>query len=186
MTTPPDNSPPSGMASDPQLIMLWTAPLDLTGKGMKAGGSESKMPPESLPFAVNLATVQAAQQSMLTAGLTVVTTYNPLVQQVQQAISEGTIFGQQATYNTLNQPAKGPAHPEYHVPDTELQSSAQEYAAKANPAMTRVLRALADGMATAGTFIAMMNNSGQLYTAADQNSAVPPAPAPGGGPKKSS
>ncbi len=180
---------PPGYASDPQLMMLWTAAPDLTGQGMqgngsmgtmgqKANGPASSMPPESMPFNVNLATVQAAEQAMLHAGSAVVSAYNPMEQEVQQDISEGTIFGQQATYNTTFD-ARVP-HPVYNVPDAPLQSAAQQFAAQMNPAMTRVLRLMADGMATAGTYIAMLNNAGQMYTASDKNSAVPPPPAPGG------
>jgi hypothetical protein len=177
MTTP---GPPAGYASDPQLIMLWTAPPDLTG--MKSSGSAASMPPQSEPFAVNLASVQAAQQTMLNAGSAVVSAYNPMEQQVQQDISGGTIFGQQATYNTMVSEGNGKAaSPLYNVPDAQLRSGAELAASLINPAMTRVLRLMADGMETAGTYIAMLNNAGQMYTAADMNSAVPPAPAPGGG-----
>jgi hypothetical protein len=179
MTTP---GPPSGFASDPQLIMLWTTPPDLTGAGMKPGNSDSKkMPPQSMPFSVDLASLQSAVQSMLDAGSTVVSTYNPVEQLVQQAVSGGTIFGQQATYNTMRTPVHGWPHPEYNVPDAQLQSQAQQYAAEANPAMTRVLRAMADAMETVGVFMAMVSNAGQRYTASDKNSAIPPAPIPGGG-----
>jgi hypothetical protein len=183
MSTP--QGPPSGFASDPQLIMLWTTPPDLTG--MPGSGSESStMPPPSDPFTVNLASVQAAEQAMLSAGLTVVTTYNPVAQEVQQEISQGTIFGQQATYNTMA-PAPVPVDggstsgapversvPDYNVPDTALQSAAQQAAEYLNPAMTRVLRLMADGMSTAGAYIAMLNNAGQIYTSSDKNSKVPP------------
>jgi hypothetical protein len=176
MTTP--SGPPAGYASDPQLIMLWTAPPDLTG-GMKASGTASTMPPLSNAFNINLATLQAAVQGMLNAGSAVVSAYNPMEQEVQQDISEGTIFGQQATYNTMTGEGNGKlASPLYNVPDAGLQSAAQTAAALINPAMTRVLRLMADGMETAGTYMAMLSNSGQMYTAADQNSAVP---APGKG-----
>ena len=181
---------PPGYASDPQLIMLWTAAPDLTGQmqasgsmgsmGMQPNGSASSMPPESMPFSVNLSTVQAAEQTMLHAGSAVVSAYNPMEQEVQQDISEGTIFGQQATYNTQS-PSIHPILPLYNVPDTQLQSMAQQFAAQMNPAMTRVLRLMADGMSTAGTYIALLNDAGQIYTASDKNSAVPPPPTPGGG-----
>jgi hypothetical protein len=174
MSTP---SPP-GYASDPQLIMLWTAPPDLTGRGMQASGGGS-MPPLSMPFTVDLASTQAAEQAMLDAGSTVVGAYNPMEQEVQQDISEGTIFGQQATYNTLGWSGSHPV-PHYGVADTALQNSAQQFAAQMNPAMTRVLRLIADGMSTVGAYIAMLNNAGQIYTGSDKSSAVPPPPAPGG------
>jgi hypothetical protein len=34
---------PPGYASDPQLMMLWTAAPDLTGQGMQASGSMGTM-----------------------------------------------------------------------------------------------------------------------------------------------
>jgi hypothetical protein len=163
MSTP---SPP-GYASDPQLIMLWTAPPDLTGKEVQASGSGS-MPPESMPFAINLATLQAAQQAMLDAGSAVVDAYNPLEQKVQEDISSGIFFGEYATYNM------GEA-------DTPLQDAARQFAAQMYPAMSRVLRLMADGMSTVGAYIAMLNNAGQMYTGSDKSSAVPPPGAPGGG-----
>jgi hypothetical protein len=191
MSTP---SPPEGYASDPQLIMLWTAPLDLTGAGMKAGGTESKMPPESSPVTVDLATLQSAQQAMLDAGSTIVSTYNPVEKEVQQAISEGTIFGQQATYNTKGvgtvpltggAPSGGAgatrAVPDYNVPDPNLQSAAQQFAAQMNPSMTRVIAAVANAMSAIGAYIAMVNNAGQIYTASDKHSKAPAAPTVGGG-----
>jgi hypothetical protein len=177
MSTP---SPPPGYASDPQLIMLWTAPLDLTGNQMQASGGSSTMPPESMPFTVNLTTVQAAQQAMLDAGSTVVGAYNPMEQEVQQDIGEGTFFGQQATYNTEGFSGAHPV-PHYGVADAPLQNMAQQFGAQMNPAMTRVLRVIADGMSTVGAYIAMLNNAGQIYTGSDKSSAVPPPPAPGGG-----
>jgi hypothetical protein len=176
-------SPPPGYASDPQLMVLWTAPPDLTGNGMQAAQAAvvvNSMPPESMPFTVNLASVQAAEQAMLTAGTAVVDAYNPMEQEVQQAIGSGTIFGQQATYNTGGYSGSHPV-PDYNVPDAPLQKSAQQFAAQMNPAMTRVLRLIADGMSTVGTYMAMLNNAGQIYTASDKHSVVPPPPAPGGG-----
>ncbi len=70
--------------------------------------------------------------------------------------------------------------PVYNVPDAPLQTGAQQFAALINPAMTRVLRLMADGMSTVGVYIALLNNAGQIYTASDKHSAVPPAPIPGG------
>jgi len=174
-----DTGPPDGFASDPQLIMLWTAPPDLTGKEMQGSGPPSStMPPMSDPFTVDLASLQAAQQTMLGAGTEVVTAYNPVEQATTQAVLGNTVFGQQATFNTLEPLTQGPhrptSEPDYHVPDTALQGPAQQYAAKMNPEMTRVLRALADGMQIAGTYIAMINKAGNIYTASDKNSKVPP------------
>lgn len=201
MTTP---GPPPGYASDPQLIMLWTRPPDLTGAGMMANsGGSSSMPPESMPFSVALGTVQAALQSMLDAGAAIVPPYNALEQEVQQAVTQGTIFGQQATYNTagtshmptgkfvipgststsnvgdsqvLAGDGMNPAN--YHQPDTPLQQAAQQFAAQMNPAMTRIVRLMADSMSTVGTYIALVNKAGQMYTAADKSCAIPPPPAP--------
>jgi hypothetical protein len=196
MTTP---GPPPGYASDPQLIMLWTSPPDLTGQGMMAnGGGSSSMPPLSMPYNVALASVQAALQSMLDAGAAIVPPYNELEQEVQQAVTQDTIFGQQATYNTAgtshmptgkfvipgssgtNQVLAGdgmnPAN--YHQPDTPLQQAAQQFATQMNPAMTRIVRLMADSMSTVGTYIALVNKAEQMYTAADKSSAIPPPPAP--------
>jgi hypothetical protein len=182
MTDPNNANPtPAGYASDPQLIMLWTAPPDLTGN-LPASGSAATMPPPSNSFNVNLASMQAGVQAMLNAGSAVVSAYNPLEQEVQQDISGGTIFGQQATYNTIVSEGNGKlASPLYDVPDTQLRSGAEQAAALINPAMTRVLRLMADGMETAGAYIALLTNSGQMYTAADKNSVIPPVPTPGAG-----
>jgi hypothetical protein len=174
------NPPPPGYASDPQLIMLWSRPPDLTGIGGQASGSSDNMPAMSNPVTVSLATTQAAEQAMLDAGAEVVGAYNGMELEVQVGISQGTIFGQQATYNT-SQLSGVHEFPDYHVPDTSLQSSAEDFAAQMNPAMTRVLRLIADGMQTVGVYIAMLNNAGQIYTGTDQHSVIPPPPAPGGG-----
>ena len=138
------------------------------------------MPPESASFDVDLASVQAAQEAMLSAGSAVVSAYNPMQQEILQDNSMDTVFGQQATYNT-GQLAGVHEVPDYHVPDAPLPSSADQFAAQMNPAMTQVLRLMADGMSTAGAYIALLNSAGQAYTAADKNSAIPPAPIPGAG-----
>jgi hypothetical protein len=188
--------------------MLWTRPPDLTGQGMMANsGGSSSMPPESMPFNVALSTLQSAMQSMLNSGAAIVPPYNELEQEVQQAVTQGTIFGQEATYNTAgtshmptgkfvipgstsansvgtNQVLSSSAHGDgmnpanYHQPDTPLQQAAQQFAAQMNPAMTRIVRLMADSMSTVGSYIALVNKAGQMYTAADKSSEIPPPPAP--------
>jgi hypothetical protein len=127
--------------------------------------------------------VQSGEQSMLDATNAIVSPYNELEQQVQDAISGGTIYGQQATVTEhVMAPGSRPiATPPVTVQDTTLQQIAQEFAAQINPSMTRVLRLIADGTETVGMFIAMLNDAGQIYTFADKNSAVPPVSSNGSG-----
>lgn len=175
MTTP---SQPPGYASDPQLEMLWTTPPPLTG--VTASGSSSTTPPLSLSFRVALSTVQGAEDTMLSASSTIVNAYNTLEQQVQSAIAEPNLFGQEATVTAhiLGPGARPIATPPHYFNDVPLQQAGQQFAEQIDPAMTRALRAVADTMQTVGIFIAMLNNAGQIYTTADKNSAVPPVTDP--------
>ena len=158
--------PPAGYASDPQLEMLWTTPPSFTG--VAASGTSSTAPPLSGSFTVGLGSLQSAEQSMLDSASTIVNAYNPVEASVQSAISDDNFFGQWAEppgYREVATPTS--------MPNDQLSQAAQELAAWINPAMTRVLRVVADSMEAAGIFIAMLNAAGQAYTSADKNSAVP-------------
>jgi hypothetical protein len=93
------SNPPPGYASDPYLDMLWVAPPFFTGEGTAGSGSPG---PESNSFHVALPTVTTAMEQFLSTLYPLVDRYDAVLQQVQSAISGGTIFGQQATYNTVN------------------------------------------------------------------------------------
>jgi hypothetical protein len=169
---------PPGYASDPTLELLWGPPPAYTGDTGPQGASGSGGAPLTAgSIEVNLATVQAAEQAMLSAVSTIINTYNPLEQQVQADISGGTVFGQHATYT-----ASYDGTPEtgfINLADQPLQQGAAQFAAQMNPAMTRALRAIADAAASVGVFIALLDKAGQAYTAADLQSAFP-VPPPGG------
>jgi hypothetical protein len=171
VTTP---SPPPGYASDPQLEMLWNTPPSFTG--VTASGSSTTTPPLSLAFRVALASVQSAESTMLGASSAIVPVYNTMDAQVQSAISNPSLYGQEATVteHVLAPGSRPIATPPVIVNDVPLQQAGQQFAAQINPAMTRALRSVADTMLTVGIFIAMLNDAGQVYTTADKNSAVPP------------
>jgi hypothetical protein len=169
--------PPPGYASDPTLEMLWGPPPAYTGDlGDNAAGSAST--PLAIidqPVSVDLAAMQAAEQSLLDVASTLVNAYNPLNQQVQADNSAGTIFGQQDTFS-LNILTGTGLQIQSTEPEPEVQQSAQQFAALMNPVMTRALRMVADATETIGVFIAMLDKAGQAYAAADQNSMFPPPP----------
>jgi hypothetical protein len=105
---------------------------------------------------------------MLDATSAVVDAYNPVEAQVQSVISSDSFFGQWAEppgYREVATPTS--------MPNDPLSQAAQEFAAQINPVMTRALRSVADSMQAVGIYIAMLNASGQAYTSADKNSAVP-------------
>jgi hypothetical protein len=185
--------PPDGYAADPQVAILWTSTPAYTGNtGAQSGKSLAAPqgpPPTTTPILVDLATLQSAENSMLSTTSTIVDAYNDLNQAVVAEIAGGTFFGQNAQYTETgswesNNPdaisgARAPI-PYTHVtvsgPDTGLQQMAQEFAAQINPAMTQVLRAIAQAMETVGVYIALLNNTGQAYSAADIHSFLPPVP----------
>ena len=181
MTDP--TPPPPGYASDPVLSILWGPPPAFTGAGQSASGTSTVTPPAHNDFMVDLASVQAAEQSLLNAAAAIIAAYNPLDQQVQADIQAGTIFGQQATYNGLyiNPSISGDPHPyvgpnsdhEYTDADEQLQQGALQFAASMNPSMTRVLRMIADATEAVGVFIAFLDKAGQAYAFADKNSVAP-------------
>jgi hypothetical protein len=173
MTTPPI---PPGYASDPVLGIMWGPPPPYTGNVPAANGSGANSAPYHPPFRVNLPLMYAAEQGMLYAAQDVTNAYNTLDQQVQAEIQADTMFGQDATYIYYTPgggtPARGvdmPASREVKQ-DTGLQQGAVEFAKQINPAMTRALRMIADATEMAGVIIAMLDKTGQIYTAADKHS----------------
>ena len=172
---------PPGYASDPTLEMLWGPPPAYTGNTGAAGTGSAAPAPDSQFISADLASLQATEQTMLSAETAIVAEYNQLLEQVQAAIASATIYGQQATYTETLPTGGGARHngptsvTEVH-PDTPLQQSAQQFAEQINPTMTRVLRMLADTTETLGVYTALLDKAGQAYTAADKSSALPSAP----------
>jgi hypothetical protein len=169
-----DTQTPPGYASDPTLVLLWGPPPAFTGDTGGQGTAASSAPLINGPIDVNLASVQAAEQAMLSAVSGVINGYNPLEQQVQADNSGGSIFGQHATY-TASYDGK-PETGYTNLADQPLQQGAAQFAAQMNPAMTRALRAIADAAESVGVFIALLDKAGQAYTAADLQSAFPVPP----------
>jgi hypothetical protein len=162
--------------------MLWGPPPAYTGN-TGAGASGAAPPPDSPLISVDLATLQNAEQAMLSAETTIVNGYNQLLQQVQEAAASDDIYGQQATFDETFPTGggarhNGPATTTESQPDTQLQQAAQQFAQQINPVMTRVLRMLADTTETLGVYTALLDKAGQAYTAADKSSALPPTPPP--------
>ena len=178
-----DGTTPPGYAWDPVLALLWGAPPAFTGNTGASAGTGSTAAPDHNAFTVDLATVQAAESTMLGSVSAVIDAYNPLDGQVAAAIGGGTVFGQQATYTAtyLNPALDGDPHPqvgpnaghEFTDADVQLQQGAQQFAATINPSMTRVLRMIADAAEATGVFIAALDKAGQGYTAADVHSVFP-------------
>lgn len=178
-----DSTTPPGYASDPTLAILWGTPPAYTGNTGAATGAPGASAPEHNPFMVQLSSLQAAEQALLGAASTIISSYNPLEQQVQADIAGGTIFGQQATYSGtyINPLLNGDPHPqagsnadhEFTDPDEQLNQAAITFAASMDPSMTRVLRMIADATESVGVFIALLDKAGQAYCAADKASVCP-------------
>lgn len=173
---------PDGYASDPQLEMLWTTAPAFTGAVSSSGTSPAgDAPPATMvPITVDLATVHNAESGMLSEVSTIVDAYNAQKDAVQSEITQGTIFGQHATYSAdakwqPNTYVYRDPGQDVHIegPLTGLQQSAQDFAAHINPAMTKVLRMIADATEVVGVYIALLNNAGQAYSSADITSARP-------------
>jgi hypothetical protein len=167
--------------------MLWGPPpafIGVTG----TGSSGNAPPPTSPEISVDLATVQGAESATLAAETELVNGYNQALQQVQAVISNDAFFGQQATFDSISYARNGVAgdpvvdnmyqHTQV-LPDTQLQQAAQQFAAQINPVMTRVLRMVADTTEVFGVYTALLDKSGQAYTAADKGSAIPSEPGSG-------
>lgn len=177
---------PSGYASDPKLAIIWGVPPAYTGAPPGSSTTTSAAPVHN-PFSVALSTVRAAEQSLITSAAAIIDPYNALETQVQAEIAGGTLFGQQATYSGISwendanintHPSANTSH-SYTTADVSIQKSAVEFAASMNPAMTRVLRMIADATESVGVFIALLDKAGQSYTTADRASVFPvPTTAP--------
>ncbi len=164
---------PPGYASDPQLTMLWTSAPSYTGNVGPAQGSGSA-PLDLIPIMVDLGSVMFAENGLLFAVSGVVNAYNPLDQQVQAAVTSDSFFGQEATYDTLTMAGQEALGPQFqNRPDVDLQPSARQFADQINPAMTRVLRMIADAAESVGIYIAMLDKAGQAYSAADISTELP-------------
>jgi hypothetical protein len=173
------DAPASGFAEDPTLVMLWQSVPQLTGEahGIQQGGAGaggSGTPPQPSPhnlINVALSSIVAAERDMLGGELAVVTRYNELLGQVRNAIADPGFYGQLADY-VVDVTADGTGG----IVETHsvIPEYAKKFAEKVNPAMTRVLRQVADTMTVHGVFVAMLNMAGQSYTLADKQSVFPP------------
>ncbi len=164
---------PSNPVEVPQLEMLWTTPPPYIGT--VGGGTGSGSAPEVPEIDVSLATVQSAESAMLAAEATIVGEYNALVPDVKAAVDSASFYGQEATYS-MSIPG-GDLQTVEVMPDTNLQQSAQQYAAQINPVMSQVLALVAAATEACGIFTALLDKAGQMYASADTSSALPYAPA---------
>ncbi|MGI5230639.1 hypothetical protein [Actinoallomurus sp. CA-142502] len=184
-----DNDPPPnlGNTDSPELKVAWdkrpsfnAAPKDI--KEGNGGNAETKdAGGDAQDFSVNFGTLGTQVTSMLNQAKSLVTQYESLRTHV--LASEGSVFGQ----NSMLPGTKGIYDSWSHTwtagddtpSPTVFAEPAKEFAAKMNPAQEKGLQGIGAALELVGEYIALVNHSGQVYSAADRQSLFPAPPSKG-------
>ncbi|MCO5974951.1 hypothetical protein [Actinoallomurus soli] len=188
-----DDSPPDilGNTQSPKVTVAWDAHRSFNDAPNDPNGGDSQSTTggdDAQDFSVNFATLGSQINSMLTKTKTLVTEYESLRTKVLG--SEDTVFGQ-----TSMLPGQGPAtfvngnggtgfwspnSDESQKPSpTAFAEPAKKFAAEMNPHQEKALQAIGATLELVGEYIALVNYSGQVYSAADRKSKFPDPPSKG-------
>jgi hypothetical protein len=95
--------------------------------------------------------------------------------------NQGTIFGQNSriehdgiTYDFQSNSGSGDGKP-WYTP-TDFAEPAKQFADQMNPHQDATLHKVGNSLVLVGEYIALVNKSGQVYAAAERQSAFPPPP----------
>jgi hypothetical protein len=193
--TPPSGSTDDTQSSypDPTLEMAYTTAPDFTPEVYRpptpVNDRTGPAPATAKPFVIELGSLRSAEETFLSATSQAVDGYHSLHAAVKNAIGSPSIFGQIVGSKTIPQgltPQQGSGSPSDNIPTGNmdgdsgssvtmdpLDSEGQQFAGAINPAMEQLLQVIASTVETMGTFGAMLNNAGQMYTDGDATSAFP-------------
>jgi hypothetical protein len=138
--------------------------------GKPGGGSGGAMPtlPDSEPFMIDLGTLHATEQTWVDECALATEAYEDAKNQVQAAIDDPNLFGQQDGTVEDSHQAGGLTWNKDPLADGGAQ-----FAAAINPQLIQIMQDAAGAIELMGTFAALLNNAGQTYAEADAQSAFP-------------
>lgn len=125
---------------------------------------------------IDLGAVRTTERAMLTESRAAVAKYEEVRAKVMA--KKDTVFGQGAHtdghYNNLNEKSYN-----FYTPgkDNPFAPAGEAFAADMNPAMERALLQAGMALEKLGEYIALINNSGQVYAHTDRESRFPEPPA---------
>ena len=157
----------------PTIEVIWTTVPSVTVEAA-SGTSESTAPPGLGDFSVALASITAAEQSMLDSAGIVVDDYKALKDHV--LATQDFIFGQQIELadmpggDTVNLDGTATSN---LVRPGEFKAMAQDYADSRNPTQHGLLKQVGDTMEIVGQYIAALRDAANCYATADSNSLFP-------------
>jgi hypothetical protein len=187
----PGDDPPPPTVPMPDLASAYLSAPDF--KPSQSSGSAAGAPPKTSPktFSINLDTLRTAEDMCLGAAHAAIAEYNSLKSAVSDVIADPNFFGQnvgkwheglQGSPTTTPHPG-GPrtSGGENGVPGDygrgmswkpdPLDSESVSFAESINPQLTKLLEQIAGAVEVMGSFNALLNNAGQMYTEADYSSA---------------
>jgi hypothetical protein len=138
-----------------------------------SSGDSPPATPETWPIQISMTSVRAGLDTLMAETKSAVAQYQDMRNTVYA--NKDHVFGQDAT---VLPEAYGL---EYADPGTDpepsdIQPSAQKFAANINPAQERVLEQIANTLEVCGQFIAGVDRSGQAYGSADRKAKFPAPP----------
>jgi hypothetical protein len=183
---PGDNGgkPDLGNTDSPELKVAWetrpsfnTAPTDIdegaSGAGSQDAGGDAN------DFRVSFEALGSQVNTMLGRARGLVTQYESLRSKVLG--SEGTVFGQKSmlpggTTETYDSGSHTWTESKHDAVPTVFAKPAQEFADQMNPVQEKALQSIGAALELVGEYIALVNHSGQVYSATDRKSLFPPPP----------
>jgi hypothetical protein len=162
----------------------FTTPPDFVPVASSGSGSGAAPPSDGNTFNIDLGALRTCEQTCLTATSAVIDAYNTLVGVVKNAMSSPSIFGQIVGTGVYAPMVAGTAEAQsIYTPDysqelgvnmDQLDQEGRDFAASMNPMMAQELEKIANYTEAMGTFNALLNNTGQMYTDTDASSVFHP------------
>lgn len=144
---------------------------DLPGKPPK--NPTSTPTPECWPIQMNMISIRTGLFTIISELQSAVALY----QDVRNAVyvNKDHVFGQDATVSPHVTGVENYV-PESDTEPSEIQKSAQDFAASINPAQEKVLEQIANALEVVGQFTAGVDRAGQAYGSADRKAKFPEPP----------
>lgn len=141
--------------------------------GQQSASGDPTPTPECWPIQMNMISIRTGLFTIVSELQSAVALY----QDVRNAVyvNKDHVFGQDATVSPQVYGV------ENYVPDSdtepsEIQKSAQDFAASINPAQEKVLEQIANALEVVGQFTAGVDRAGQAYGSADRKAKFPEPP----------
>ncbi|MGW7576440.1 hypothetical protein [Streptomyces sp. NPDC054765] len=166
-----ESSPPTFSGTVPDVHVAWgSAPAVVadTSTGTDTGST----PPVHQPLTVDIGSIKAFEQTLLSGGTIMVDAYEDLKSLVT---ASQDIFGQDATVTTtfIGNSEYGMNTGMTTTTASDIQDAAKQFAAAIFPAEENTLKSVADSLEMLGQLIAAYNMAAQAYATADYKSAFP-------------